>query len=157
VAVKLDELEQSLPHGFHDSIILAFSVDVVGLKLAVELEVAVDAEEVRGSRCSYLYRRGTLTFSGLLSFAYESPENPPRLMSGQRIDIDTGPVSEVRQQRAWFPKTLPEEAFTTYIYLDFWESFIILAATDAQLQWSAGPEGNPAGRRLDELGYWDPL
>jgi hypothetical protein len=83
------------------------------------------------------YERGTLRFSGLLSFAVEPPRDLPlRLNKGLWVTSDGSlPDSRVNISIS-LPTEIPENAFCHYFFASDTNSFLVVAATEATFEWS---------------------
>jgi hypothetical protein len=90
----------------------------------------------------YVYRTGTLRFTGLLFLAAESPNAPIAEWSGVPLWITDGgpfPDDNVRTKLA-LPPDLPDTAYCYYFYASNTNSFIVVAASEAFFSWSVAAD-----------------
>lgn len=127
--MTLDEIEQSLPNGFHDSSIFGVRLDYVQRTAELDLEIWVavsDDEDLEQ------YSRVTLSISGLIYFVIEPP-GPPNTSHDAPTLVDGG-SSELERAAYPLPKPLPAGAFTYWFFVSSWNSFIHIAALTAELK-----------------------
>ena len=118
---------------FHDSLLESLLLDYVRGEATLVFAVPV------AERDAYpIYERGTLRFSGLLSFAVEPPRDLPlRLNKGLWVTSDGSlPDSRVNISIS-LPTAIPENAFCHYFFASDTNSFIVVAATEARFEWSS--------------------
>ena len=126
--MTLEEIEQSLPSGFHDSSIFSVRLDYVQRTAELDLEIWVagsDDEDIEQ------YSRATLYISGLIYFVIEPP-GPPNTSHDAPTLVD-GSSSELERD-AQLPKPLPAGAFKYWFFVSSWNSFIHIAALTAELK-----------------------
>ena len=123
--MKLEELESSLPNGFHDAILRAIHIDYVTASASLVLDVDVGEVKANEDR----YRRARVNLSGLLFFSIESPERLKDLWPPDGLMIDAGPG-----RRSEVPPS-PDSAFVHWFYVVAWNSFIHVAAHEASISW----------------------
>jgi len=130
--MTLDELDATLPNGFHDAHCLKLTIDYQKSQARLLLDVWV--AESRDAEEREAYRLADLTLSGLLYWVAEPPDEREPLdgVTAERIDI--GPLAALGKA----PKTclaLPDGAFANWIYMAYSNTLIHVAARDAGLIW----------------------
>ena len=124
--MTIDDIERSLPNGFHDSIITGLHVNYAERTAEIEIDNLVSVLETPDEE----YRSIKLRISGLLYLVIEPPES---LYDAEReLSLADGGSSEVKSS-APLPKPLPDGAFTYWFFVSDWNSFIHIAALRAEL------------------------
>jgi len=145
--MTLEELENTLPNGLHDSEVKRISVDYGRRNLVLDLSVWVgdmgDAPERREA-----YRKARVEISGLLFLVMEPPDpNYPFATGDLRID-----GCDLRKNLdSKLLDSLPTDAFFRSLWVNEWNAFIHVAATGAQISWTdeavihrgRGDQGHP--------------
>ena len=124
---------------FHDVKVSRISVDYI--KRAVEFECTIpvgfwNSPNDHGVTDGEL--KGTLVLTGLLYFVMEppAPDYPYEDSVGIEITAE-GPVIPREIDMDYvskFPQDLPDEAFLHYFFVNEWNAFIFIAATNAIFQ-----------------------
>jgi hypothetical protein len=73
--MTLEELENTVPNGLHDSRVSRIAVDYEQRKLTLDLDVWLGAVEADAPECREAYQCGRVLISGLL-FAVMEPPGP---------------------------------------------------------------------------------
>jgi hypothetical protein len=126
--MTIEELEQQLPNGFHDSFLIAFRVDFATGSAFIELDLDFDDPGPN------MFRRKTLRLDGLSMFVVEPRDLSSSPSTGGRMWLDGCTSSE-----QIFPKLQSYKGSSTrgtFFYSFFlreWNSFIHIAATNAEL------------------------
>ena len=136
--MTFEELDQSLPNGFHDAEIYSIRVDYGSA--TVTLDVSFWVGDLDGPNREE-YRRGILKVTGLLFCSIDPPDpaypflpdGSPVTVSGDAAKSDTLPVL------ARLTPRFPPGASCYRFFVNDWNSFIHIAAKDVQLSW-AGDE-----------------
>jgi hypothetical protein len=128
--MTIDELDASLPNGLHDAKLERVAIDFVDRTARLDLDIWVGDDEEREA-----YRRAQVTLSGLLFWVSEPPDplhpsSPPRALW-----IDAGPLTDKTPKTQPALPNVPRGAFANWIFVRDWNSFIYVAATDADLTW----------------------
>jgi hypothetical protein len=127
--MTLQEIDSSLPNGFHDSSIFGIRLDYVQRTVELDMELWVTGpHEVDQEK----YRSATLFISELLYFVIEPP-GPPNTTHAAPSLVDGG-SSELEQTAYPLPKPLPAGAFTYWFFVSNWNAFIHIAALSADLK-----------------------
>jgi hypothetical protein len=139
--MTFDEVETSLPNGFHDAFLRAVSVDYVGRRAEIELEVWVGSMDTENYDQREAYRRGRLQFSGLLLLTADVPNQEflPAETNGLRVDVAPAGYDQFAKP-GWPDEPLPESAFLrSFYFTDEANSFLHIAAQDVNWTWLSEP------------------
>ena len=127
--MTLEEIDQTLPNGFHDSSIVGVRIDYVQRTAEIDMELCFsvpdDADQEK-------YRPATLFISELIYFVIEPP-GPPNTLHAAPSLVDGG-SSRLEQAAYRLPDPLPAGAFTYWFFVNNWNSFIHIAALTADLK-----------------------
>ena len=126
--MTIDDIEQSLPNGFHDSTITSVHVNYAQRTAEIDMQVLVSGPD---SADKEEYRPVKLSISGLLYFVIEPPDHP---YTSSEPWVADGGSSEVTEPASQLPKPLPAGAFTYWFFVNDWNSFIHVAALTAHLR-----------------------
>jgi hypothetical protein len=132
----LREVEDRLPSGFHDAYLEAVKLDCVSNAATMELDLDVGDPDAATKEEREARRKATLFLRGLVYFAIEPPDPRYEYSQGNGLWVDAGDAageSNPRAPRALRP--LPEGASAHWFYVSSWNSFIHVAAREAELQW----------------------
>jgi hypothetical protein len=124
--MTIEDIEQVLPNGFHDSIITGVHVNYAERTAQIDIDNLVSGPDAADEE----YRSVKLCISGLLYFVIEPPEAP--YTAHPELSIVDGGSSEVASASP-LPKPLPAGAFTYWFFVNNWNSFIHVAALHAEL------------------------
>ena len=137
--MTFEELEQTLPNGFHDARILALSLDNLDRTLTIKLSLHVSVE---GDGDRERYRIASLGAHSVCLFFMESPDpNYHFLFDGRGIAASGASVA-LGQDSLIDPllRKLPPGVTAYRFFLDDWNSFLYLAANDVSLSWERGDQ-----------------
>jgi hypothetical protein len=137
--MTFEELEKTLPNGFHDARILALSLDNVDRTLTIKLSLHVSVE---GDPDRERYRVASLVAHSVCLFFIECPDpNYHSFLNGRGIATSGASVA-LGQSSVIDPplRKLPPGATAYRFFLEDWNSFLYLAATDATLSWEQGDQ-----------------
>jgi hypothetical protein len=127
--MTIEEIEQLLPNGFHDSYITALHVNYVQRTVEMDMKIWVSDQEEDDPD---LYQPFKLSISGLIYFVIEPPgdlyldTSEPWLVAGGSSEVATSPSR--------LPKPLPAGAFTYWFFVNNWNSYIHIAALTANFE-----------------------
>jgi hypothetical protein len=127
--MTIEEIDLSLPNGFHDSSIVGVRIDYVRRTAEIEIEILVSGPDDEDQE---KYRPATLSISELIYFVIEPP-GPPNTSHAEPSLVDGG-SSELEQAAYQLPKPLPAGAFTYWFFVSNWNCFIHIAALTAELK-----------------------
>jgi hypothetical protein len=127
--MTLEEIEQSLPNGFHDAQIVSIALDYVRREAKFELEILLsDVEKEEADS----YRAATLTFSRFVYCVIEPPDSKYSYQVGKELWVNAGSNESNHVSSIQLPD-LPEGAFTMWFFVNDWNSFIHVAAFNAEI------------------------
>jgi hypothetical protein len=126
--MTIEEIDLSLPNGFHDSKITGVRLDYVQRTAEIDIEILFSGPDNPHDND---YRPATLFISELLYFVIEPP-GPPNASHAEPSLVDGG-SSELEQAAYQLPKALPADAFTYWFFVSNWNAFIHVAALSADL------------------------
>jgi hypothetical protein len=128
--MTLEEIENTLPNGFHDARINKINLDYAKRVATFYLEIWVaDSEEETREN----YRAAKLTLSGLLFCVIEAPDPKYPYHEEKALWVDAGSSKLGDLSLTQLPEPLPSGAFTHWFFVNDWNAFIHVAATDAQI------------------------
>jgi hypothetical protein len=133
--VTFQDLEDSLPNGFHDAKLKSVSIDYVERLLTMQVELLVGTPEAEDRD---EYRSATLIASGLYFYVIDPPDSKYPFATKQRpvrISGDDGLPDLLSKLAANLAQTNPGFTYHRFFSND-WNSFIYVAADDVQLTWS---------------------
>jgi hypothetical protein len=133
--VTLLELEQSLPNGLHDAEIKTIEIDYVQRRLMMDLDVWV-GDLAASKELREAYQSGRLQISGLIFLIMEAPDTRYHFRKSTDLTID-GCDARERIEKDLLD-SLPPEAFFRSFYVNDWNSFMHMAATNAEIFWTNG-------------------
>ena len=126
--MTIEDIEQLLPNGFHDSYITALHVNYAQRTAEIDMKIWVSGPEAADPD---EYQPLKLSLSGLIYFVIEPPgdlyldTSEPWLVAGGSSEVETSPSR--------LPKSLPAGAFTYWFFVNNWNSYIHIAALTAEL------------------------
>jgi hypothetical protein len=132
--MTFDELDTLYPNGFADAEIVSLGLDYQ--KRTAELQLNLRGNQPDGPRCDE-YRRAVLTLCGFYYLVIEPPDADHLWYPIRAVQISA--YSEDAHQFSLFEHlkpTLPAGAFCCRFYVHDWNSFIHIAASEAQFSWA---------------------
>jgi hypothetical protein len=134
IEMTFEELEQSLPNGFHDATLLQVSLDIVERCATVKISVHVSAD---GDQDQELYRVGILEAKSVSLFFMEPPDpNYMFALSGSGIGVSGDSVAPGQNPETdLLLRKLPSDATAYRFFLEEWNSFLYLAASEVAFSW----------------------
>lgn len=134
--MTFEELDQRFPNGFDDAEITSLTVDYQGRVVKIQLNLRCNLPD---SSNRDEYTRAVLTVREFYYFSIEPPDADHLFYPGRsKITFDGLP-----EDPHTFPlfghlkSKLPVGAFCCRFYVHDWNSFIHMAATDAEFSWLA--------------------
>jgi hypothetical protein len=116
--MTIEEIEETLPNGFHDANLRKIEIDYAKGEVKVEVSVWIGDLESSDEELREKKRDGRLMVSGLQFCMIERPDSRyPYQEAGSLWIADSN------------------EGFIHYFFINNWNSFIILAAKDARFEW----------------------
>jgi hypothetical protein len=132
--MKFQDLEDSLPNGFHDAKLKNVSIDYVERLLTMQMELLVGTPEAADRE---EYRTATLTATGLYFCVIEPPDvKYPLITKHSPIGIsgDDGWPDMLTDLAAGLAGTNPDFTYHRF-FSDDWNSFIYVAADNVEMSW----------------------
>lgn len=126
--MTLEEIDQSLPNGFHDSTITAVRLNYAQRTAEMDMELLMSGPDDEDTE---KYRPATLSLTELIYFVIEPP-GVPNTSHAEPSLVDGG-SSELDQFAYRLPKPLPAGAFTYWFFVNDWNAFIHVAALSAEI------------------------
>jgi hypothetical protein len=129
IEMTFEEVEQSLPNGFHDATLLQVSLDSVERCATVKISVHVSVD---GDQDRELYRVGILSAKSVSLFFMEPPDPNHRFaLSGRGIGVSGDSVALGQNPETdLLLRKLPSDATAYRFFLEEWNSFFYLAASE---------------------------
>jgi len=132
--MTFEEVEQSLPNGFHDAALRGISADFVNLSIKLEMELHASVE---GDANPERYLRGVLSVTRPYLFFLDPPDSRygfiPRGMpvnaSGFALKAGKDPKIDALLQR------IPADATAFVFFLDDWNTYLYVAGATVQFSW----------------------
>jgi hypothetical protein len=140
--MTFEELDQRFPNGFDDAEITGLTIDYSTRKATVQLNLRGNLPEKPNSD---EYRHAVLTLHRFYYFSIEPPD-PDHLFSPERSKITVDGMPDDPHQFPLFERlrtTMPVGTFCCRFYVHDWNSFIHVAAQNAEFSWSDGHVGQP--------------
>ncbi|MBI3572574.1 MAG: hypothetical protein HY092_00020 [Candidatus Kerfeldbacteria bacterium] len=134
--MTIEEIEKTLPSGFHDACLEKLNIDYGKREVTLEISVDIGAFDSPRGELKEANRKGILTVSGLLFCVIEPPDSRSPYQKAKGLWItDSGPVKSAKLL-AKLPESLPNGVFAHYFFINEWNAFIIVVATGARFDWS---------------------
>ncbi len=134
--MKLIEIDNSLPNGFHDSYIHSIQLDYEKRKAIFKINIWIgdlssDIEDIRE-----VYRAGELVISDMIFFVIDPPDSSYKYFDGTPLWVDGGPMESIEKSPLVpLPKDLPIGSFTYLFYVRNWNASFYIAGMEAELIW----------------------
>jgi hypothetical protein len=138
--MTLDEIARTLPNGFHDSEIRGVTVNYE--RRIAEIEMTLDYTSPDGPVPWPPTRDAKVVLRGLKYLAIEPPAHHYPFDDARALDVSDAYNSigtDASGRRLVSPELLaapPHQAFATSFFVNDWNSFIHVAADEAELIWA---------------------
>ncbi len=132
-AVTLEQIETTLPSGFHDARLRRVDVDYVERSARIDLVVDAGdpgAEDVGGRDA---WRPAHLVVSDLLFVVVDPPHTRLAAYGGEAWITRSAPATAEQRQR--LPE-VPAGAFCHALFASNWNAWVFVAGRDARLTWA---------------------
>jgi hypothetical protein len=135
--MTLQDIENKLPNGLHDAQLLWLTLDLARSTLTLEVEVDGSASETGEEEGEPT--RAKITVTGLCYFKLDPPDvlNPYAIGTATLIDTGDDPVQKGLVENEVATK-LPRGSFLHWIYLNGWNSIMVVGGKEAQLEVEQG-------------------
>lgn len=130
--MTFEEIEDLLPNGLHDAGVNSITLDYVQRKATFDLEISIS---VPGEKGAENYRRATLCFEPFLYCVIEAPDPGYPFANEGPSRIDAGSYRSEDAELKLLRGSLPEGALACWFFINSWNSFIHVAALNAELVW----------------------
>jgi hypothetical protein len=131
--MDLQQVEETLPNGFHDARLLGITARFDRSRLEMDLELSVGDPDAASTDGRDAYKKARLTLNGLEAVVIEPPRS--NWGGGSRpLNIDAGPDAPPGHDAALPP--VPPGCFRHWFFVSAWNSFIVVVARDADVQWT---------------------
>ena len=125
--MTIEDLANTMPNGFHDAVLLSYSVDLVTGTVRLALNLWVGDLESQDYDVRERYRSAEVILSGISYFFIEMPD--PRYSYSKPYKLDLCDPDPAVVERLPTPK----DGFAGRFYSSSTNSFIHFAGTDAQI------------------------
>src|SRR5487761_741607 len=141
--MTFEEAEKTLPNGFHDAKIVNITLDYPSNILVMTLKILVG---IPGQSDQEEYGSAKLTAKDLY-FCFIDPPDPtyPFRPNGKALGVCGAPESRESPVIESLLRKLPEGVSFYRFFVDRWNSFIHVAASDIQISWSKDPTAESLG------------
>lgn len=132
--MTFQDLENTLPNGFHDAKLKRLSIDYAERLLTMQMEILVGTPDVQNEE---EYRSVTLSVTGLYFCVVDRPDAKyPFCRRGESLSIsgDHAWPDTLTDLATHLAQTHPGFTYQRFFSED-WNSFIYIAANDARLTW----------------------
>jgi len=127
--VTIEELENKFPNGFHDAHLVGMTVDFPAESIRIELDVDCDDPDPN------VYTRIKVRLTGLSLFIVEPPDLRISLSYGDTIGTCGDKTSDkMLPGLETYSKNVPAGSFFYSFFLNHWNCFVHVAATNAELE-----------------------
>jgi hypothetical protein len=135
--MTFDEVEKTLPNGFHDAKLVTMTLDYTAGILLMTLQILIGRP---GHSNEDEYSPAELRATGLY-FCFIDPPDPtyPFRPNGKALGVSGAPESREQSVIERLLPKLPEGISLYRFYAEKWNSFIHVAASDIQISWSKNP------------------
>lgn len=130
--MTLTEIDAGLPNGLHDAELLGISIDYLQRKAVVSLDVWVGALSGDIKRRE-AYRKARIELRGLEFAVIEPPDANYAYSDPAPSRIDICDLRKNLDENLL--KSLPAGVFFTSLWVNKWNAFAHVAASDAELVW----------------------
>ncbi len=128
--MTLDGLAASLPNGFHDAELMTIAIDFIKREVRLTLDIWIGDDKEREA-----YRQAEVTLSGLIFWVSEAPDSRYPYGEPRSLRIDAGSLTELHPEKRPTLPSIPQSAFSNWLFVVDWNAFIYVAAEDACLKW----------------------
>lgn len=127
--VTIEELEDKFPNGFHDAGLVGMTVDFPAGSVCIELDVDCDDPDPN------VYTRIKFRLTGLSLFVVEPPDASISLSYGDTIETSGYETSDkILPSLEIYRRNVPAGSFFYSFFLNHWNCFLHVAATNAELE-----------------------
>ncbi|CAN5517968.1 hypothetical protein BH20ACI3_BH20ACI3_09210 [soil metagenome] len=128
--MTLEEIADTLPNGFHDAQINSISINYEKREVTIDLEIWV-SDSVEDDSEKYL--AAELKLLHFLFCVIEAPDATYPYHEEKALWVDAFSDKSNNVSSTHLPGALPEGAFSYLFFVNDWNSFIRVAALDAEI------------------------
>jgi len=130
--VNISDLEATLPNGFHDALLRAFTFDAVRRAFDAQLDISIGDPDARSGDARDAHRSARLTMTGVCHLSIDPPgPGASRSVEGPlMLDLCDS------DDRVIPPSSIPVGGFAAKLFVAPWNAFIHIAAQEATLTWT---------------------
>jgi hypothetical protein len=132
--MTIEQIQASLPNGFHDAQITSIHIDLRERNIVMEMQLWVGDLIAADKRIRELHRQATLTIEGFLFSSIGPPDE--RYLNNQTMVISSDGQGWPPPSPAVFSGRIPDGFFIHWFYLSSSNSFLQVAAKSASLVFS---------------------
>jgi len=132
--VTIEEIERTLPNGFHDAEISTIRLDYVDRTASMEVSIWMDDLDVQPGY-EELYRDAVLEFAGMQCAILDPPDASYRFAEAEPLWVDRDPRPPDPPIAAF--ARLPQGSFVARFFVRDWNSWVTVAARSASLRWTS--------------------
>ncbi len=134
--MTLDELNHTLPNGFHDADVLSIELDYIAATAELHLSLLTGWPEDPDPE-RQAYQEATVIVTGLCFFSIDPPDPTyPFLPDGRPIDVSGDPAKpDNLPSLPDLLAKLPNDAWCYRLFVSDWNSFIHIAGRNAEITW----------------------
>jgi hypothetical protein len=132
--MTIEELENQLPNGFHDSHLVSLSVDYMAGTCCVELDIDYNHPDPG------IFRRMRLQLGGVSLLVLEPPSKGALLLKDTVWTSGYATSEKILPNLETYRQSAPPDTFFYSFFLHDLNCFIHLAATEATLEEAVRPE-----------------
>ncbi len=134
--MTLEEIEKSLPNGLHDAKVSNLNIDYVKRVVKFKLDIWTGDLSSKKTEVREAYGKACLTLSNFLYCVIEPPDPSYPYIDPKPLCVGTGSIqTDIIPAAKILPENLPDGAFSHWFFVNNWNAFIFVAATNAQLEW----------------------
>lgn len=131
--MTLEQIETTLPGGFHDARVRRVDIDYQARSARIDLVVDVGDPESEHLGDRDAWRAAQLVLQDLLFVVFEPPATRPEAYAGEAWITSSGPATAGQRERL---PALPDGFFCHAFFASNWKAFLFAAARDAVLSWA---------------------
>jgi len=131
--MTIEEIEFGLPNGLHDAVLTRINIDY--LNRCAKFYIKVNVSDFDSKELAEQYRSGRLDLYGLLFCIIEPPDTRYPYQYTKSLWLISSGSTKPEKSSSVLPQFLPDGVFTHYFFVNDWNSFICVAAMDAQFEW----------------------
>ncbi len=135
--MTFEELENSLPNGFHDAVLRKIDLDFVSKSVVLAVDLLTGGPDDPDPEA---YRSGTVRLSPAYLFLLEPPDASYAFVpdgSPVKVDGDYVKIGQSPEVDSLLP-VLPHNATLYRLFLEKWNAFLYLAGGSVEFSWDDG-------------------